>query len=212
MSIIIILAVLSGVLQFGGYWFYVHKVLEKNILPNTASWSIWAVGALLEASSYFFATEGDWLKNILPIVCSISAIIIFVICLFRGKFKRPDRFDLSIIVFDFFTIILWISTSSAVYANLFLVFTAVISFIPILRHVWRNPWAENATPWWLWTIAYAFLGIVVVLDYKKWEDLAYPITYFVLHIIVAVFATDGLLKRKTYRLTADTKETLIDAI
>lgn len=44
MSIVIIFAVLSGALQFSGYWFYVHKVLEKNIQPNTASWSIWAFG------------------------------------------------------------------------------------------------------------------------------------------------------------------------
>lgn len=212
MVIIVVFAILSGVFQLGGYWFYIHKVITKNIQPNTASWSIWAVGAVLEASSYFFATDGDWLKNILPIVCSICAIIIFGICLFRGNFKRPDGFDLSIIVFDFFAIILWIATSSAVFTNLFLVFTAVISFIPILRHVWRNPWAENATPWWLWASAYAFLGLVVVLDFKKWEDLAYPIAYFVLHIIIAVLATDGMLKRKTYSLPSDTKETLIDAI
>lgn len=183
------LGIFAGLLQVIGYLFYVKKINVGRVRPNTASWSIWAFGAVLESSSYVFVT-GDWVKNILPIACAVSAVAIFLYCLRKGHFKRPTNFEWSLVLLDSVAIFIWWWYSSAVYANLFLVITAVISFVPILAHVWHDPMAEDSNPWFVWTSAYAVLALVVILRWEKWEDLVYPLVFVILHIFVAVLALD----------------------
>ena len=183
------LGIASGFLQVLGYWEYVKKLNLGKIRPNTASWSIWAFGAILESSSYIFAT-GDWVKNILPTTCAICAILIFLYCLRQGHFERLTKFEWFLVIMDSIAIFIW-WYSSAVYVNIFLVITAAISFIPIFKHVWVDPKAEDALPWYIWTAAYTLLGTVVILRWEKWEDLVYPIMFATLHLIVAMLALDS---------------------
>ena len=183
------LGIFAGILQVIGYVFYIKKINIGRVKPNTASWSIWAFGAVLESSSYVFAT-GDWVKNILPVACAISAVVIFVYCLRHGHFEKPTRFEWFIVLLDCVAIFIWWWYSSAVYANLYLVLTAVISFIPIFLHVWHDPMVEDAKPWYIWTLAYSLLAVVVILRWEKWEDLVYPVIFVILHIIVAILSID----------------------
>jgi len=188
-SLSITLGVMAGLVQIFGYLLYIKKINIGRVKPNTASWSIWAFGAVLESSSYIFVT-GDWVKNLLPIACAVSAILIFLYCLRNGHFVKPTRFEWSLVFLDCMAIFIWWWYSSAVYANLFLVFIAVVSFIPIIVHAWRDPMVEDATPWFIWTFAYTLLAIVVVVRWEKWEDLVYPLVFIVLHVIVAILALD----------------------
>ena len=190
----IALGVTAGLLQLIGYFYYVKKINIGRVKPNTASWSIWAFGAVLESTSYIFAT-GDWVKNILPIACALSAVFIFLYCLRYGHFNWPTRFEWSLVVLDCIAILIWWYYSSAVYANLYLVLTAVISFIPIIWHVWKDPMVEDALPWFVWTGAYSVLAVVVLLRWEKWEDLVYPAVFAVLHVIIAVLALDRRVPR-----------------
>lgn len=189
-ALTVILGILAGVLQVVGYIFYVKKINLGRIKPNTASWSIWAFGAVLESSSYVFVT-GDWVKNILPIACAVSAIVIFIYCFRHGHFEKPTKFEWSLVFLDCVAVFIWWWYSSAVYANLFLVLTAVISFIPIFLHIWKDNMVEDAKPWFIWTLAYAVLALVVMLRWEKWEDLVYPAIFVILHIVVAILAIDS---------------------
>ena len=189
LKLAVLLGILAGIVQVAGYWWYFKKINIGRIKPNTASWSIWAFGAVLESISYVFAT-GDWVKNILPIACAISAVILFFYCLHYGHFKRLTNFEWFLVVFNCSAILIWWWTTSAVYTNLFLVFIAVISFIPIILHVWKDPMVEDARPWFMWTGAYTLLTLVVILRWEKWEDLVYPAVFMVLHLVVGTLALD----------------------
>ena len=189
------LGVFAGLLQVLGYWKYVKKINIGRVRPNTASWSIWAFGAVLESSSYVFTT-GDWVKNILPVACAFSAVVMFVYCLRRGHFSLPTRFEWVLVALDCVAVFIWWWYSSAIYANLFLVLTAFISFIPIFLHVWKDPMAEDALPWYIWTIAYMTLALVVIMRWEKWEDLVYPLVFAILHIVVAIFSLDNRIPGK----------------
>lgn len=185
----IALGIFAGLLQIAGYVSYFKKIGIGRVKPNAASWGIWAFGAVLESSSYVFAT-GDWVKNILPIACSASAVVLFFICLYRGHFEKLTKFEWFISTLDCFAILIWWHYESAVYANLFLVLTAVISFVPIIAGVWKDPMVEDSYPWFLWTIAYSVLALVVILRWEKWEDIVYPGIFIILHVAVAVLALD----------------------
>ena len=185
----IILGVCAGILQVTGYFSYFKKIGIGRVKPNAASWGIWAFGAVLESSSYVFAS-GDWVKNMLPIACSISAVVLFLACLRGGHFERLTRFEWFLAVLDCLAIFIWWRYESAVYANLFLVITAVISFVPLFVDVWNDPMVEDSRPWVIWTIAYTVLAVVVMLRWEKWEDIVYPGIFIILHAVVAVLALD----------------------
>lgn len=208
---ITIIAILSGILQIDGYYLYFKKIFSGHIKPNTATWSIWAFGAILDALSYLLVTN-DILKSIVPIVCAFCAIFIFVACIFKGKFDRIDAFDRYIICFDVVVSIFWYLSGSPVLANFLLVLSSIFSFIPIIRLVWRNPFAENATPWYVWTAAYSLMTIVVFFRWEKWEDLFYPISFLVLHFLVGVLSVDKFIKRKYVIKTDDFEKTAIGSI
>lgn len=189
----LIVSVLSGLTQLAGYAIYSKHVLFGKIRPNAASWSIWAFGAILESASYIFLT-GDILKNVVPIICALCSILFFIFCLFRGHLRGITRLETYIVMIDIFITLIWIATKSPLYANILFVVTAVISFIPIIMHVYKNPSYENALPWSVWTAAYALQTIVVFGRFEKVEDFIYPAVFFVLHIIISILALDSRKK------------------
>lgn len=190
----IILGVVAGFIQIVGYLYYIKKINISRVQPNVASWGIWSFGSVLESTSYIFITS-DWVKNLLPAVCTISAIILFFYCLKYKHFFWPTLFEWLLVFIDSIAILIWWWYSSAVYANLFLVLTAFISFIPIIIHVWSDPMVEDAFPWFIWTVAYSVLAVVVIMRWEKWEDLVYPVVFAILHVIISILALDKRVPR-----------------
>ncbi len=187
--IILSISILSGIIQFTGYLIYARKVVFGSIRPNAASWSVWAFGAVIESVSYIYLSQ-DILKNILPIVCALSAILLFLMCLIRGYFTKITSFETAVVVADVIITIIWALTGSPFVANVLLVLTAVISFVPIITAVYKNPTYERAFPWFVWTVAYVLQLTVVIARFEKPEDLLYPIVFAILHIVVALLALD----------------------
>jgi hypothetical protein len=185
----LVISVLASFFQIFGYLVYIRKITDGVIRPNAASWSIWTFGAVLESYSYIVVT-GDWVKNLLPVTCTVLAIVLFIFCLSRGHFFRPTKLEFGIVVMDCIAILVWWYFSSALYANLLLIVTAIVSFLPIMHNTFVDPESENATPWFLWTVAYGLLGLVVLIRWEKWEDLIYPLAFFLLHLIVGIMSVD----------------------
>lgn len=151
---------------------------------------IWGFGSVLESASYFSVTE-DIAKSILPLACATAAVIFVLIALYRGHFSRLDRFEWFIVAFDVIAICIWWYFESAMGANLFLVVTAVLSFIPIIRHTWMNPTHEDAMPWLTWSLAYFLMLVTVLLNVNQWQELVYPVVFLALHLIVGLIALDS---------------------
>ncbi|HLP43913.1 MAG TPA: hypothetical protein VK145_01385 [Candidatus Nanoarchaeia archaeon] len=190
----LVLSVAASLLQILGYWIYFVKIREKRVRPNTASWSIWAFGAVLESVSYVFVT-GDWVKNLLPVACALCAVLLFLYCVRYGHFEKLSQLDRILVMVDLVIILIWWLSKSPIYANILLVITAVVSFLPIIRSTWINPRNENASPWFFWTSAYCLLTILVMLRWEKWEDLVYPVTFAILHALIGIFALDSRLPK-----------------
>lgn len=197
MVTIIAISALSGIVQLIGYIVYAKHVVFGSIRPNAASWSVWAFGAVIESVSYIYLTN-DILKNVLPMACAVSAVLMFVMCLFRGHFSKISRFEASIVATDIAITIVWAFTGSPLIANILLVVTAVVSFIPIIMSVYKDPRYELAAPWFIWTTAYVLQSAVVIARFEKYEDLIYPLVFAALHIVVAFLALD-FRKKTSYR-------------
>lgn len=177
-----LLGIVVALTQIGGYFAY-YKSLEKNVRPNTTSWTIWTIGAILELVSYVFLTQ-DFIKILLPIVCSISCLVLYVYILSKGKFHKLSKTDIFILTADFAALGLWYLTSSALIGNIALQISTIISFIPIYREVYDEDENETQLPWIIWSIAY-FLDVgLVFARWEKWGDLVYPLTNGILHFLM----------------------------
>lgn len=193
MATALFFSIFAAFLQFIGYAIYTRKILQKKITPNAASWTIWAASAIFESLNYSILS-GDLVKNLLPLACAISAIFIFFYCILYGHFKKIDRFDWGIIFFDIAITIYWFFSGQTFVANLLYILSAFISFIPIVRYVWNDPRNEESFPWYIWSVAYSFMFVAVFLRFEKFEDLVYPLAFFVLHLIVALLSSDVIAK------------------
>jgi hypothetical protein len=191
----ITLGILAGLLQLVAYGIYGWHVLHDRIKPTAASWGIWALGAMLETVTYVFVT-GDWVKNILPVVCALSAVTLFAFCVASSKFSGLSRWEWVLTVLDTMALFVWWFFQSAAYGNFLLVFTAVLSFVPLFLKTWSDPATENALPWALWSLAYLLMTITVLLRWEKAEDLVYPLTFLALHLFTAVAAVDVSRRRQ----------------
>lgn len=181
------LSIVAGLLYAIGYMFYYRNILKNDPKPNPVSWGIWAALSLLSTGSYFTAT-GDWWKNVIPLMNIALCFGAFVLLVIHAKRKKLTWVDWTAIIMGIVVIVVWISSKSALQANMLVQVVIIIGFIPTWKNVWSEPRSEQRTPWLIWTTSFFIATIVVLLRWKEghWYDLVYPINCVVLHLSVPV--------------------------
>lgn len=197
------LGLLAAALQAIGYLVYGFKVLRKEILPNPASWLMFAYG-----TTFLFVLEWDRDASLallaLPAVCAVLSIAIALYCLRKvrrawwpehGLEKFSFSLDVLLTIAYLFTWMLLAQGTIAVadkdWADTFIllcwnigIFTA---FFPLLRQVYLHPATEHVTPWIIWTCAYATLAMVTVMQQPAFDELIlYPLINTLVHGFIAV--------------------------
>ncbi len=186
MDLTLLLGIAAGVLQLVAFGIYNKQVFQGTTTPNTATWTLWAFLIALNASTYA-AMTADLAKSLLPIASALAGLGTFAYALFAGKFRRLDFWDWVVLSIGIAAGVVWWWYQSATYANLLVVGAVVVSFLPLLRGVWKNPAVEKALAWYVWATAYILLTMVVILRWKgQYEDFVYPVSMFFLHLAVGL--------------------------
>src|SRR4051812_7178219 len=71
MDLTLQLGIAAGVLQLVAFALYNKQILQGTSTPNTATWTLWAFLAVLNASSYA-AMTADLAKYFLPITSALA--------------------------------------------------------------------------------------------------------------------------------------------
>lgn len=182
----IALGISAGVVQLFGYWLYVRTMSDK---VNAASWIIWTLGAFVDLASYI-AITGDWVVNILPAACAFACVLTCLYMVAKRKFGGLDLEGWTFLIVDGGITFLWYTEKlSAVVANVAYQGSTVASFYPLIKgQLNGKDDKEHWSPWFIWTIAYGLLTASVVLRLKGIEELFYPVSHVVLHLIVFMVA------------------------
>lgn len=189
-----ILSTLSGMIQFLGYIVYGTLVFRKYIKANTGSWMIWAFGNLLVCFTYMENTESIY-QEVLPFVCSISCLVLVVVFLFFKKFNKPTWYEYLFFGVDFLISIYWFFNREVYIVHIIFDLSAVISFIPIYIEIYNDPTTEKKEPWLIWSFAYFLLIIISLIEKAELVTFLYPISYFILHIIIVYILNSRNKKR-----------------
>lgn len=209
MSVMFLLAVSSGIAHILGYALYIFKTARHDIHPNPTTWLIFAGDTLL--LTILEAAAGAEISIlILPITCSVGAVIVALLLLKRGRLKwpkdRPDQLVLFIsTAIALLYTLLFIAqeigivgvaylTAAAIFFLLLTNLNTFIAFVPILREVYADPRSEHAGPWTVWTGAYSLLALVTYLEVGFLPSTlilyTYPLSCAALHGAIAVLARD----------------------
>ena len=200
---IVILGVVAGALQAVGYLVYGFKVLRRDILPNPASWLMFAYGTTL-----LLVLELDRGASlallILPFVCAVLSVVVAWHSLRKVRRAWWPEHILERVSFmlDVFLTIAYISAwmllsegvigegaRSATVIFILLCWNVGIftSFFPLLRQVYRHPKTEHFEPWVIWTCAYGILAILTIVEQGRLDELIlYPALNAAVHGFIAV--------------------------
>ncbi len=185
------LSVLFSIMATGclllGYWLYNKGIYRGTISPNPTTWLLWAIGGVVEAGSYWNITS-DPFKRLFPTVCAVVIVGTFVLALVRGQFQKPERVDILILILDLELGFLMFTDFRPEYVNIMVQIDTILTFTPIIRSTWVNPFEEEPEPWFVWSLSYMLLTATVLLRFEDLWDLVYPLTALVLHLVVALIA------------------------
>lgn len=198
MNLLIQIAILSGLIQLVGYWIYVRKTMSGRIRPNTSMWLMWAFGSSVDLWAYGDLTRWDLAKDLLPAVCAITAVVVFLICLKRGKFKRLEPHEWALVCVDLAVTYIYVVSRDPVLATVFFQVSTVLGFVWTVREVYAEPKKEHATPWAFWTLAYLLQTYIVFASGKTdtwWAEFLYPTVNLFLHGLVGILAIDTIRKK-----------------
>ena len=199
---ILALGILAAGLQILGYLAYGFKVLRRDILPNAASWIMFAYGTSLLVILEF-NRGASFALLALPLSCALASIFIARYAMRKTRRAWWPEHWLERLSF-FLDVVLtaaylgtWIlivndliTAETKETAELLIlmcwtigVFTA---FFPLLRQVFRHPASEHALPWLIWSLAYGCLLVVTVMEEGVVTELVlYPLTNLVVHGFIA---------------------------
>jgi predicted RNA methylase len=155
MDLNLIIGILSGVIAFSSYFFYIPSIIKGKTKPNRASWWIWGIIGTLIAVSYY--ASGARTTIWVPISEALGPAIIALLSLKYGEggWTRFDKLCLTGAMAG--TLFWWLTDSSEVglIAYLFVDFTAVM---PTIRKSFYRPENEDRNAW-----ATVFFGQVLNL-------------------------------------------------
>jgi hypothetical protein len=184
-TLIFLVGILAGLLQVTGYVLYYVPLYKGTTRPNISGWALWSFGTLVGLLSYKGMTH-DWAKIILPILCNLSCLFIFIYALRKGNYKPFDEREKRVGKIYFLAAVAALFTPT--YGNLIQQFGTLVSFWPYIKSVRNGTAIEKPLPWFVWAAAYSTLLVVCLLKFNGWQELVYPINCLVLHGTIGILA------------------------
>lgn len=183
-SIYLWLGVVAALLHGTAYIVYNWQVLTGQSQPKSASWSVWALLAALNAF-LFRDLVVNWFSALQFFVGTVGTIGTFLVAWWYGKLKRPEGDEwwyLSICVVG---VIVWKVFHSAEWASILVLFVIVASFKPTITAVWKNPFVDKVIAWWVWTSAFGITILNLALQNERPITFVMPVAMFLAHGSVA---------------------------
>ena len=158
---------------------YAIRVFQRKIRPNLVTWSLWSlIGLALLLTYHSSGATG----NIWPAVFGLSnPTIITVIALWRGMYKKPERWELVSGAIGIASIVWWGFIHDEVSQAQFALYLAIIAdacaAIPTIGFVWRNPHEDRPFAWGMFGVGYG-LAIFAITDHT-FANYSLPIYMFI---------------------------------
>jgi hypothetical protein len=181
----VVLGVTAALLHGVAYLLYARQTKLGYSSPKSASWGLWAFLVIINWLTFGVAI-GNWIVALQFLTGSVACIAVFVYMLALRKLSLPTMKEWRLIGLGVLAVLVWWIFRNAAWANAIIFVALAISFIPIYEELWADPQKEMPRSWVLWTLAYLFTTINVVVNWKGNPlNLVMPLGGAILHGAVA---------------------------
>jgi hypothetical protein len=154
-------SIISAVLFFISYYFYIRSIFSKETKPQKVSWLIWAITDILILITLFLQKVSNFH---ISLAATIGSVFIAFLA-FRYGTKGWTKTDIICLVLSIVGIILWFFFNNPLIALIILSLTQIIASIPTIIHLWHKPKDENLLSWGLFFVSAVF-GILAIPVFK----------------------------------------------
>ena len=158
-QIISIVASIFNILSGGTY---LKQVIKNESIPNPATWFIWLVVTILNASTYFLVAGGNLWISLTSIVLAVVIFSILLFSLVKGKFSRLGMVEIISLALCVAIGIFWKVTGNTIISNVSLQAIFLISFYPTFHALLLKTTREKSPPWFFASVSY-ILQIAIIL-------------------------------------------------
>ena len=201
-STLALLGVLSALLSFIGFAYYIHNILRGKTKPERSSWWIWTI--LMVVAFAAQAAAGSTWSLFLTGALLLGNLIIALMSLRHGYGRFKNRDYIALIV-TFVGLYLWKITENPLAALLIIICVDFLGNLLTILKSWRAPYSENMITWILTTLGAVF-GNFAVGSLNVTRQI-FPIYVVIANLIVigAIYSrrkwrmkriTEGLQRRK----------------
>lgn len=169
-----IISIISIILIFISYSFYIKDILKGKTKPHVFTWGLWSLVVfilfLLQLSAG--AKSGAYPTLFVSLLC----ITVFILSLIKEEDKNIKPVDIIFLIITLLTIPIWLLTKEPVLSTILLIMVYSFAGEGTIRKSWVDPDSETIS---LWGIN-AFRGLLSILALSKFNfvTLAFPIAVF----------------------------------
>jgi hypothetical protein len=164
-----------------GFWVFNSKPDSVSF----ATWFLFVIGDWSEATTFLSMTELEFLKNLVPVTFALGTTVTFFIVLRRRQFGWPSYVDLAVMCVDISIMLGWFRDRlNATGANILLVCTEFIAFMPAYKDVLMGKERPYIAPWMYWAGADACFYLTVISLPHNQEETIFPVLQMIAHFVM----------------------------
>jgi len=190
--ILVLLGLIAGLMHRKAFNKYYEQVILGISHPPKATWLLWVFLSTLNWFS-FFVSGHDWRLAILPAISTIYLVKVFYLFVRKNKLSKLNFRDNIVLALSVIALLIWFwyrfNRVGAIYTNCILQVSIAISFWPYFeRYLHRYEDEKGPLPWFIFSGAYLLQLAAVLIEWKGYYMLPYPINCFFLHSIVGLLS------------------------
>lgn len=171
----ILLAIFASIFSLLSGLSYIKQLIKGESIPNPATWLIWLVVTIINASTYFFVVKENLWLSLSSIALAVVIATIFILALTKGKFSRLGKIEISSLLLAFFIGLFWKLSGNYIISNVSLQLVFLISFYPTLRSLLKRETKEKLPPWFFASSSYILQIMNVFVSGSPLFALVFPI-------------------------------------
>lgn len=172
-----IFSIVSSLFILSVYVTYLRQSRSGISTPNSATWFIWLTMSVINLFTYKKVVNDNFMLYLLVLVVTICLVFMVIYFVYKGKFTKPGKVELSAFILSFIITIIWYKTGDEILTNLLLQVIFIISFYPTVNGLWKNQSREGPIPWTLAVIAYILMTVAILFDWENndWVAFVHPV-------------------------------------
>jgi hypothetical protein len=162
---------------------YLKRIIKKKVIPHPFSWSVWAVASFIVGSAQLYSKAGDLAAYTLMLT-AVGCLVVAIFSFKNFHVITISRWDIKIFLIAILACLIWLLTSSPLYAVILITFADVLSYYFTLRKAYDSPDKESNL--YFYMAGFKFVPAILLIEELSVVNALYPVCMFIANTTVGL--------------------------